>query len=130
MILFYAAENSEVVESLEQIVAGELPTRPIIRCRSLTVLEQRLRRPCNDIEVVLISVCNPMEMRQLSAMRPILIDLRLVMVLPWRDQDIIAWAHKLGPRFIAFADNGYEQVGPVLKKMFGPIERSKLVLVK
>ncbi|MDA8139297.1 MAG: hypothetical protein M0036_11655 [Desulfobacteraceae bacterium] len=119
MILFYAAENNPVVEALEQIVAGEIPTRPLIRCRSLNVLEQRLRRPRNDIDVILISVNDAIEMRQLNAMRALLIDLRLVMVLPWRDEDIIAWAHKLGPRFIAFADNGYEQVGPVLRKMFG-----------
>lgn len=119
MILFYAAENTPVVEALEQIVASELPAHPLIRCRTLSFMEQRLRCPRNGIDVILISISDAIEMRLLSAMRLLLIDLRLVMVLPWRDEDIIAWAHKLGPRFIAFADNGYEQVGPVLNKMIG-----------
>jgi hypothetical protein len=52
-------------------------------------------------------------------MRPLLTDLRLVMVLPRRHPALIAWAHKMGPRFIAYADNGQEQVGAVLNKMLG-----------
>lgn len=50
-------------------------------------------------------------------MRPLLLDMRLVMVLPGRDEDIIAWAHKLSPRFIAYADSGHGQVAAVLDKM-------------
>ena len=120
MILFYAAENNRVVETLQQIVAEHLPSRHLIQCRSLQILEQRLRRPRHDIEIVLTLVSDAIEMRQLNAMRPLLLDLRLVMVLPGRDPDIITWAHKMGPRFITYADNGYEQVGPVLEKMLGP----------
>jgi hypothetical protein len=120
MILFYAAQRSRVVEIMEQSVAEQLPGRPVIHCRSLSVLEQRLRRPRHDIEVILISVGDAIEMRQLNSMRSLLLDLRLVLVLPRRDPDIIAWAHKLVPRFIAYADSGYEQVVPVLEKMVGP----------
>lgn len=119
MILFYAASTNRVVETLEHIVAEQTPACPWVRCRTLAVLEQRLRRPCHDVQIVLISVGDPIEMRRLYAMRPLLLDLRLVMVLPRRDPDLIAWAHKLGPRFIAYADNGCEQVGAVLRKMLG-----------
>jgi hypothetical protein len=119
MILFYAAEKNHVVETIEQLVTEQLPNRPLIHCRSLSVLEQRLRRPRVDIEVILISISDAIEMRQLNAMRQLLIDLRVVIVLPSRDPDIIAWAHKLLPRFIAYADSGFEQVGAVLEKMLG-----------
>ena len=44
-------------------------------------------------------------------------DLRLVLVLPGRDPKMVVMAHKLAPRFIAYADNGYEQIGAVLEKM-------------
>jgi hypothetical protein len=57
------------------------------------------------------------EMAQLSTIRNLFRDLRLVMVLPRRDDEVVAWAHKLGPRFIAYADNGYDQVGAVLEKL-------------
>jgi hypothetical protein len=117
MILFYAAEKNRVVETIEEIVAEQLPSRHLVHCRSLVILEQRLRRPSHNIEILLISINDAIEMRQLYAMRPLLLDLRLVMVLPGREADIVAWAHKLSPRFIAYADNGFEQVGAVLEKM-------------
>lgn len=119
MILFYSAEKNRVVETMEQMLVELLPSHPLIHCRSLPVLEQRVGRPRNDIEVVLISINDAIEMHQLNAMRSLLLDLRLVMVLPSRDPDIVAWAHKLVPRFIAYADNGLEQVGAVLEKMLG-----------
>lgn len=117
MILFYAAERNRVVESLEQMLTETLSRHPLVHCRSLQVLEQRLRRPCHDVEVLLISVADAIEMRHLIGMRSLLLDMRLVMVLPGRDEDIIAWAHKLSPRFIAYADSGHEQVAAVLDKM-------------
>ena len=117
MILLYAAEKNRVVESLEQVVTETLTGHPLVQCRSLSVLEQRLRRPCHDVDVLLISVGDAIEMRQLIAMRALLLDTRLVLVLPEPDPDIIVWAHKLSPRFIAYADTGCEQVGAVLDKM-------------
>jgi hypothetical protein len=119
MILFYSAEKNRAVETMEQLLAEQLPSHPLIHCGSLSVLEQRLRRPRNDIEVVLISINDAIEIHQLNAMRALLLDLRLVMMLPRRDSDIVAWAHKLVPRFIAYADNGFEQVAAVLEKMLG-----------
>ena len=119
MILFYAAQKSRVVELVEQSVGEQLPTRMMIHCRCLTVLEQRLKRPRHDIEVLLIAISDAIEMRVLNAMRHLLLDLRLVIVLPSHDPDIIAWAHKMVPRFIAYSDSGYEQVAPVLEKMIG-----------
>jgi hypothetical protein len=101
-----------------------LPRHPLVYCRSLQILEQRLRRPCHDVEILLIAVGDAIEMRQLIAMRSLLLDLRLVLVLPERDPDIIAWAHKLSPRFLAYADNGFEQVAAVLDKM---LNASKIV---
>ena len=126
MILFYAAQRSRVVEFMEQSVAEQLPSRALIHCRSLSVLEQRLGRPRHDIEVILVSIGDAIEMRLLNTMRHLLLDLRLVIVLPSRDPDIVAWAHKLVPRFIAYADTGYEQVGAVLEKMMGP-DTSKII---
>ena len=63
-----------------------------------------------------------------TKMRALLIDQRIVMVLPRREPDMVAWAHKLGPRFIAYADNGENQVAGVLAKMLNQnVRRSHLI---
>lgn len=117
MMLFFAAEKNRVVEMLEQLLDKQRLTRRVTYCRTLGALERRLRRPRHNIEIVLISISDAIEMAKLTEMRQLLLDLRLLLVLPKRNEDTVAWAHKLGPRFIAYADNGVEQIGAVLDKM-------------
>jgi len=117
MVLLYAANKSGAVATLERAVMEALPRHPLMHCRSLQILEQRLRRPCHDIKVIVILVADAIEMRELILMRSLLLDLRLVIVLPSRDPDVIAWAHKLSPRFISYTENGPRQVTAVLDKM-------------
>jgi hypothetical protein len=117
MMLFYAAERNSAVNVLENIVSEKLPVHKVMHCTTMDTLERRLRQPRQDLEIILISVKDAIEMAHLTELRPLLLDLRLLLVLPKRDNDIIAWAHKLGPRFIAYADNGVTQVAAVLDKM-------------
>ena len=117
MMLFYAAQKNHAVERLERILAAQLPAHKVMCCTSLGALEKRLRRPRCDLEIVLILVRDAIEMVRLTEMRALLLDLRLVLVLPKHDSDTVAWAHKLGPRFIAYADGSIDQVAAVLDKM-------------
>lgn len=115
MILFYAAENNHVVETLER----QLAPYKVARCISFSTAEKRLRKPGHGMQIALMIVRNSEEMDRINAMRNLVRDVKLILVLPAHDSDMVARAHKLGPRFIAYADNGYDQVGIVLEKMMG-----------
>ena len=117
MMLFFAAEKNRVVELVEQLLDRHRSRPKVTYFRTLGALERRLRQPRHNIEIVLISISGAIEMAKLTEMRQLLMDLRLLLVLPKRNEDTVAWAHKLGPRFIAYADNGVEQIGAVLSKM-------------
>jgi hypothetical protein len=113
VILFYAAENDHVARSLEQ----QLAQYQVTRCVSLSTVERRLRRPGHGLQVALMIVHNSEEMARVHAFDNLVRDVKLILVLPSHDSTMVACAHKLGPRFIAYADNGYDQVGAVLEKM-------------
>ncbi len=115
MILFYAAENNRVVETLEH----QLAPYKVARCVSLRTVEKRLRKPGNGMRVALMIVRNSEEMDQVNGIHNLVRDVKLILVLPGHDSAMVAQAHKLGPRFIAYADNGYDQVGAVLEKIMG-----------
>jgi DNA-binding NarL/FixJ family response regulator len=117
MMLFYAAEKNRAVENLEKVLAEQLPVQRVICCTTMEAFEKRLRRPHRDVGIVLISVCDAIEMVRLYQLRPILLDMRLLLILPTRDAATVAWAHKLGPRFIAYADSSVKQIAAVLDKM-------------
>ena len=121
MLLFYAAQKSRAVEVLEGILTERLPAYKIMYCSDIDAVEKRLRRPRQNLEILLILVQDAIEMARLTYMRALLLDMRLILVLPYRDEATVAWAHKLSPRFIAYADNEMEQLAPVLDKMLGNI---------
>jgi len=113
VILFYAAENNRVVETLEH----QLAPHKVARCVSFSTVEKRLRKPGHGMQVALMIVRNSEEMDWINAIHNLVRDVKLILVLPAPDSAMVARAHKLGPRFIAYADNGYDQVGAVLEKM-------------
>lgn len=113
MILFYAAEDTSVVDSLRH----QLAPYKVSQCISIGAVEKRLRKPSHGVHVVLMILSNGEELDQLAAIHGLVRDVKLVLVLPVQDNAMVDRAHKLGPRFIAFADNGCDQVAAVLQKM-------------
>jgi len=117
MILFYAANGHQMKESIPRLMVDHQFNQPVMPFDTLDALEVRLRRPHIDVDIILICVGDAIEMVKLTQMRSLLIDKRIVMILPRREPDMVAWAHKLGPRFIAYADTSENQVAGVLGKM-------------
>jgi hypothetical protein len=130
MLLFYAAQKNRAVDELEKILTEQLPAHRVQYCNAMETLEKRLRRPRQDLAIVLLSICDAIEMARLSDLRPLLIDLRLLLVLPKRDDATVAWAHQLGPRFIDYADNGATQIAAVLEKMLSAVGRENVLQLK
>ena len=49
----------------------------------------------------------------------LLIDIRLIIILPDRQADTIEIAHALHPRFLSYIDNNFKDVNVVLNRMIG-----------
>jgi hypothetical protein len=121
MILFYAQQNDRVVETLQKLLAG----LKIERFQAVASIAKRLSRPCHGLEIALLVIHAKDEMIQIAEIDNLIRSLRLVIVLPCHDSEMVSMAHKLGPRFIAYADNGFEQAVAVIRKM---AETSKRVV--
>lgn len=113
MILFYAHHKDRVVETLEKMLADH----KIESFRAVSSIAKRLCKPCHGLVIALLVVRDCEEMIRIAEIQNLIRDLRLVLVLPGRDSEMIALAHRLGPRFIAYADNGFEQAAAVVCKM-------------
>lgn len=117
MILFYAAQTNRIVETIEQQLAGY----KVARCRTFKTMEKRLRKPRHGLEIALVVVENIQDIASIEEIQGIMRDLRLLLVLPERHPHMVSQAHRLAPRFIAYADLGPEQIVAVLKKMAEPM---------
>ena len=127
MLLFYASQKNKAVEMLKDIILQRLPIHQAMFCKTVDAMEKQLRRPGGNLDILLVSVRDTIEMAEMARMSPLFLDTRLILVLPRRDDTIVIRAHKLGPRFIAYRDNGLEQVASVLDKMLSNIRRSETI---
>lgn len=113
MILFYAHQNNRVVETLQKLLAGQ----KIERFRSVASIAKRLSRPCHGLKIALLVIREVNEIIRFAEIHNLIRDLRLVIVLPGHDSEMVSMAHQLVPRFIAYTDNGFEQAVAVIRKM-------------
>jgi hypothetical protein len=87
-------------------------------------MEKRLRKPRHGLDLALLMIRNTQEMDRFDSIHNLVRDVKLILVLPNHDSAMVAWAHRLGPRFIAYTDNGCDQVGAVLEKMMAAARKN------
>ena len=117
-LLFYYSQESTQTHSLENLIRSFAPDDAIEVYRSLETVTERLRGPVDDITTAVFVASSLAELKNFYKLRNYFFDLRHIIILPEKDEKMIAVAHKLRPRFLSYFDNGFNVVSAVLKKMF------------
>jgi len=85
---------------------------------SLENLTGRLNRPKNNQTVVVLHAATEKELARVLSIYDYLQDIKLILILPDREEPTVAKGHKLHPRFLSYADSDFSDIGAVLNKMF------------
>lgn len=115
--LFYSPSGDQAGDRLEATLDEILPAGTVETHRSLTGLIQRLRNRSSDLEVVILMPGSRLELSGVYTILDELRDVRLVLVLPDGEDETIAMAHRLRPRFVTYANGHYFELRQVLQKM-------------
>ena len=70
-----------------------------------------------DISVAVLLAASRAELMEMICLEDLLSELRLVLILPDSQPEILRKAHLLHPRFIAAGDSDYRHLGGIIKKM-------------
>jgi hypothetical protein len=124
-IIFFLSVSNEQGERLERVVELFFPRRRIEKCRDLKELGKKLHEPYNYKDVVLLSPAGKEELSSLLALQDLLSDMRVILVLPDRDDETVAMGHRLRPRMVSYNDGDYLDVAAVLTRMNEKRERQK-----
>lgn len=117
-LLFYYSQENPQTQSLENLVRSFVPDDSIEIYRSLGTLTERVRGPVNNITTAVFVASSLEELKKFYKLRSYFFDLRHIIILPEKNDQMIAIAHKLRPRFLSYFENGFNVVSAVLKKMF------------
>ena len=116
-LLFYANGSNGAGKRLQKVVEELVPKDRLEICRTIESFSGRLCRPgCRDAIAVLLAA-SAKELVDFLFIRDLLSDVRIILIVPDRDDATISRGHKLYPRFLSYMDTDFNDVASVLGKM-------------
>jgi hypothetical protein len=116
-VLFYAQSGDQAGDRLKRTLDEMLPPNIVETHRTLTGLVQRLRNNRVDLDLIILMPGSRLELSGVFKILEELGDVRLVLVLPDEEDETIAMAHRLRPRYVTYAHGEYSELSQVLQKM-------------
>ncbi len=116
-VIYYFRKNEPSGERLQRVIEMNVPKKNIEVCRSIEELSQSLRHPALESPIVALLAADREELSQFFPMADLLLDRRLLLILPDNDSQTLSRGHTFRPRFIAFKNGDYGDVSVVLGKM-------------
>ena len=116
-LLFYTPVSEGAGEQLQRMMEELVPKNNVEIYRSIEDLSRRLRQPANDLPIAVLLAATRKDLLEILSIRDLLRNIRIILVLPDRDEDTIAKGHMLRPRFLSYTDTNFADVCSVLGKM-------------
>ena len=117
-LLFYYSRESTQIQRLDNLIQSFVPDDDIEIYRSLETVTERLKEPSDNITTAVFVASSLAELKDFYTLRNYFFDLRHIIILPEKDEKMIAVAHKLQPRFLSYLESDFSVVSAVLRKMF------------
>lgn len=116
-VLFYTAVKDEAGECLQREIEAVVPKDKKEIHRTIESLSRRLYRHTSELTIAVLFTASVLDILDILAISDLLSDVRIILILPDREEATIAMGHALHPRFICYADSNFKDVAAVLKKM-------------
>ena len=116
-VLYYGTTYNGAGKRLQKAIESVVPMENTEVCRDIEELGRRLRLPTCDVSISVFFTKSKAELFDLVLIKKLLLNLRIILVLPDEDSETIAMGHTLFPRFVTYTDSDFKDVEAVLKKM-------------
>jgi hypothetical protein len=117
--LVYSKAVGKFEVGLIGALEGMIPAGHMEICRCLEDLSVRLRKPHYQPTILVLVPADADDLKDILVVQPILEGSRIVLVLPDGSASTATMGHSLRPRFVAYRDNGFQEVTDVLARMTG-----------
>lgn len=115
--LFYASTSGKTVKQLQTLIRASIPKEEIEIYRSFSSLSHRLEKPLNDLNVAILFASSMEDLSDILALQDRLWDMRIILIIPDKNNETIVKGHQLRPRFLTYADCNPTEVVEVLCNM-------------
>jgi hypothetical protein len=119
-LIYYSARNGGPDERLRRVIELFFPKESSGIYGNAADLAGALRKSSDASTIVLIRAASKDDLKIVLDMKDLLMDRRIILVLPDRDTSTIAMGHILRPRLLSFEDSDFFEIAAVLTRMTVP----------
>jgi hypothetical protein len=125
MVIFYSAMCGGSGERLLQIIEGIVLEENIEICRNVDALSKALCQPRGRAAIAILLTSNGRDLLDILSLRDLLLDIKIILILPNSDPKTVSKGHTLRPRFMSDCDSNFQDVAAVLKRMIENLNINK-----
>jgi hypothetical protein len=116
-LIYYSARNGGPDERLRRVIDLFFPRDSSGIYGNAVELSGALRRVSDPSTIILIHAISKDDLRAILEMKDLLMDRKIILILPDRDTSTIAMGHTLRPRLLSFEDSDFFEIAAVLTRM-------------
>jgi len=124
-LLFYSSGDDQNAKRLEAAVRKVIPESQIAFFKRLDDFRKRLQMPVEPDSTAVLSASNRQELQQMQALRELLPEIYVILVIPDRKKSTIELAHLLLPRFLSRIESDFTNLSQVVYKMYKNSQSSR-----
>ncbi len=119
MVFIVYKSSTNNAKKLQNIIEPLVSENQVENYCSIKELKERLQRPRRGELVGIFMPSSEEDLSNLLSINHLVRDIRIILVLPDRDEKTISIGHSLRPRFLTYADGDLSDVAAVMNKMMG-----------
>jgi len=116
-LIYYRPPQNIIAEKLQFVIESEIPGLQMEIFYSIEGLSERLSQSARGNCAAVILAENINDLKNVFTLKNLLKDIRIILILPDRTDEVISMGHKLRPRFLSYMDSEIMEVAVVLKRM-------------
>lgn len=116
-LLLYTTASQGVAEQAKMVLKESVPDGDIKVYRTINDLSRRLRQPKDELTIVVMLLAIREDVLDLLAIRHLFRNVRIILVVPDLEEETIALAHRLRPRFLSYIDGNFSGLATVVNRM-------------
>jgi hypothetical protein len=123
-VVCYLTDSEGPGQRLKALLEAALPRDRVLLCQTLEELTRCLLQPAQGLSAAVLLAHDRGQLNELLTLRNLLRDIRVILILPDRENSTVAQGHTLRPRLLTYADADFTPVvGAVLQKINGGLGR-------
>jgi len=119
-VIFYRKKTGKKEIELQKTIAKMLEDQKIEIYKTVAELAAKLRSTCHDRMIIILLVSDEKDFRDILAIKSLLDGVRIVLILPNANDEMVAMGHSIHPRFLSYIDGNFQEVAAVLEKIERP----------